>query len=146
LERGFTLWYPRTLDGDLMDAAARSLTGLHDWAAYCKARDGATTIRTLQEFSWTRQTDGVLVASVTADAFCHGMVRALVGACLAVGEGNLDVDDLVRLRTEAARTSAFKVAPARGLTLTQVSYPDAAQLRIRALQTRARRDPIEPAE
>ncbi|GAB3028777.1 tRNA pseudouridine(38-40) synthase TruA [Parafrigoribacterium mesophilum] len=146
LERGFTLWYPRTLDGELMDTAARSLTGLHDWAAYCKARDGATTIRTLQQFSWARQGDGVLVADVTADAFCHGMVRALVGACLAVGEGKLDGRDLVALRTEATRTSAFKVAPARGLTLTEVRYPDAAQLHIRALQTRARREPIGSAE
>ena len=142
LERGYTLWYPRLLDGDRMDAAARSLTGLHDWAAYCKARDGATTIRTLQEFFWTRQEDGVLVASVTADAFCHGMVRALVGACLAVGEGKLGEDALATLRQAGERTSAFKVAPARGLTLTEVRYPDAEQLSIRALQTRARRAPL----
>jgi tRNA pseudouridine38-40 synthase len=142
LERGYTLWYPRALDGDRMDAAARSLTGLHDWAAYCKARDGATTIRTLQAFSWSRQDDGVLVASVTADAFCHGMVRALVGACLGVGEGKLGDDALATLRQARERTSAFKVAPARGLTLTEVRYPDAAQLSIRALQTRARRAPM----
>jgi tRNA pseudouridine38-40 synthase len=142
LERGYTLWYPRALDGDRMDAAARSLTGLHDWAAYCKARDGATTIRTLQQFSWSQQDDGVLVADVTADAFCHGMVRALVGACLAVGEGKLGDDALATLREGRQRTSAFKVAPARGLTLTEVRYPDAAQLSIRALQTRARRAPM----
>ena len=142
LERGYTLWYPRALDVDRMDAAARSLTGLHDWAAYCKARDGATTIRTLQEFSWSRQDDGVLIATVTADAFCHGMVRALVGACLAVGEGKLGEDDLATLRQARERTSAFKVAPAQGLTLIEVRYPDAAQLGIRALQTRARRVPM----
>jgi tRNA pseudouridine38-40 synthase len=79
---------------------------------------------------------------VTADAFCHGMVRALVGACLAVGEGKLGDDALATLRQARERTSAFQVAPARGLTLTEVRYPDAAQLSIRALQTRARRAPM----
>jgi tRNA pseudouridine38-40 synthase len=144
LERGFTLWYPRSLDVERMDTAARALVGLHDWAAYCKAREGATTIRTLQQFDWRREPDGVLVATVTADAFCHGMVRALVGASIAVGEGKLGVGALARLRDTGERTSAFKVAPAKGLVLTRVTYPDTAELAIRALQTRARRDPIRP--
>jgi tRNA pseudouridine38-40 synthase len=82
----------------------------------------------------------VLVAEVKADAFCHSMVRALVGACVAVGEGRLVVDDVVRLRDELTRTSAFKVLPARGLTLAEVGYPDDTLLASRAEQTRARRD------
>ena len=57
-----------------MDAAARSLIGLHDFAAYCKPRDEATTIRTLLEFDWHRDAEGVLIANVKADAFCHSMV------------------------------------------------------------------------
>ena len=73
-----------------MDAAARSLIGLHDFAAYCKPREEGTTIRTLLEFDWRRDAEGVLVANVKADAFCHSMVRALVGACVAVGQGRLD--------------------------------------------------------
>lgn len=143
LERGYTLWYPRALDAARMDEAARALAGLHDWAAYCKAREGATTIRTLHEFGWRRESDGVLVASVTADAFCHGMVRSLVGASLSVGERKLGVGALVRLRDAGERTSQFKVAPAKGLVLVRVTYPDAAELTIRALQTRARRDPVK---
>jgi tRNA pseudouridine38-40 synthase len=142
LERRHTLWYPRALDATAMDEAARSIAGLHDWAAYCKAREGATTVRTLHQFSWERQPDGILIARVTADAFCHGMVRSLVGASIAVGEGKLAADALVSLREARQRTSAFKVAPAKGLVLTDVRYPEAAELSIRALETRARRDPV----
>lgn len=129
-----------SLDAEAMDAAARSLIGLHDFAAYCKARDDATTIRTLLDYRWMRDAEGVLVAEVKADAFCHSMVRALVGACAAVGEQRLDVSDLVVLRDALRRTSEFKVLAARGLTLTEVGYPDDHLLADRAEQTRARRD------
>lgn len=139
LERNRTLWYPAELDVALMDGAAGSLLGLHDWASYCKARDGATTIRTLQEFEWMRGADGVLVAHVKADAFCHSMVRALVGATIAVGEGKLEPDRVVWLRDELMRTSEFKVVPAKGLTLVELGYPEDAELEARAEQTRARR-------
>ncbi|WP_246846613.1 tRNA pseudouridine(38-40) synthase TruA [Humibacter ginsenosidimutans] len=139
LHRFSTVWHPTTLDVDAMDAAAGTLLGLHDFAAYCKPREGATTIRTLQEFGWARDGDGVLVARLQADAFCHSMVRALVGACVAVGEGRLDGDDLVLLRDVGTRTSAFKVMPAKGLTLMEVGYPHGAELAARAEQTRARR-------
>ncbi|WP_309064532.1 tRNA pseudouridine(38-40) synthase TruA [Microbacterium sp.] len=128
------------LDVEAMDAAAQTLIGLHDFAAYCKPREEATTIRTLLDYRWRRDAEGVLIAEVKADAFCHSMVRALVGACAAVGEGKLAVDDVARLRDELERTSAFKVLPARGLTLTEVGYPDDALLAARAEQTRARRD------
>ena len=128
------------LDERAMDAAARTLIGLHDFAAYCKPREEATTIRTLLDYRWERDADGVLVAEVKADAFCHSMVRALVGACVAVGEGRLDVDDLVVLRDALTRTSEFKVLAARGLILTEVGYPAADLLASRAAQTRARRD------
>ncbi|MCS3843613.1 tRNA pseudouridine(38-40) synthase TruA [Microbacterium sp. AK031] len=128
------------LDATSMDAAARTLIGLHDFAAYCKPREGATTIRTLLDYRWHRDADGVLIAEVKADAFCHSMVRALVGACVAVGEQRLDVSDLVVLRDALERTSEFKVFAARGLTLTEVGYPADDLLAVRAEQTRARRD------
>ena len=129
------------LDERAMDAAARTLIGLHDFAAYCKPREEATTIRTLLDYRWERDGEGVLVAEVKADAFCHSMVRALVGACVAVGEGRLDVADLVVLRDALTRTSEFKVLAARGLILTEVGYPADELLSTRAEQTRARRDP-----
>lgn len=128
------------LDEQAMDAAAQSLIGLHDFASYCKPRDEATTIRTLLDYRWSRDTDGVLIAEVKADAFCHSMVRALVGGCVAVGEGRLDVADLVVLRDAVTRTSEFKVLAARGLTLMEVGYPADELLSARAEQTRARRD------
>ncbi|MEO6944291.1 MAG: tRNA pseudouridine synthase A [Lacisediminihabitans sp.] len=139
LERNRTLWYPAELDVALMNEGAGSLIGLHDWASYCKPRDGATTIRTLQEFTWTRESDGVLIAHVKADAFCHSMVRSLVGATIAVGEGKLTPERLLWLREELTRSSEFKVVPAKGLTLVELGYPDDADLAARAEQTRARR-------
>ncbi len=139
LERGRTTTVKAHLDAEAMDAAARSLIGLHDFAAYCKWRDGATTIRTLLEFGWRRDERGILRANVKADAFCHSMVRALVGACAAVGEGRMDAADIVRIRDEGVRTSDAKVLAARGLTLTEVGYPADDLLASRADQTRARR-------
>uniref|UniRef100_UPI0039C8C75A tRNA pseudouridine(38-40) synthase TruA n=1 Tax=Terrimesophilobacter sp. TaxID=2906435 RepID=UPI0039C8C75A len=146
VERRNTLWYPAPLDVERMQEAAGALLGLHDWAAFCKARDGATTVRALQEFSWERQPDGVLLARVKADAFCHSMVRSLVGATISVGVGHLAPTRLVGIRRELARTSEFKVVPAKGLTLVEVGYPPDAELAARAQQTRARRGPVDEAE
>jgi tRNA pseudouridine38-40 synthase len=140
LERHRTTTVRGHLDEKAMDAAARSLIGLHDFAAYCKPREKATTIRTLLEFDWQRDAEGVLVANVKADAFCHSMVRALVGACVAVGQGRLDVEDVTDIRDEGERTSDFTVIAARGLALTEVGYPSDELLAARAAQTRARRD------
>lgn len=139
LERHRTTTVKAPLDVERMDAAARSLIGLHDFAAYCKPRPEATTIRTLLEFDWKRDELGVLVANIKADAFCHSMVRALVGACVAVGDGRLQVADVAQLRDAAERTSAFAVLAARGLTLVEVGYPTNDLLAQRAEQTRARR-------
>jgi len=141
--RDHTLWHPADLDADAMEEVAASLLGLHDFAAFCRPREGATTIRTLQAFSWRRDDDGVLVARLQADAFCHSMVRALVGACIAAGEGRLAPDRVAGLRDARARTSAFKVLPARGLTLVEVGYPADADLAERVERTRARRDAAE---
>ncbi|WP_417561585.1 tRNA pseudouridine(38-40) synthase TruA [Microbacterium sp.] len=140
LERARTTTVRARLDVEAMDAAARSLIGLHDFAAYCKPREEATTIRTLLEFDWHRSGRGILTANIKADAFCHSMVRALVGACVAVGEGRLTVRDAATLRDAGERTSAFKVLAARGLTLVEVGYPADDLLAARAEQTRARRD------
>lgn len=138
--RDHTLWHPTELALDAMQEAAASLLGLHDFAAFCRPREGATTIRTLQEFAWRRDHDGVLVGDVRADAFCHSMVRALVGACIAAGERRLPPGGAAALRDAGARTSAFAVVPARGLTLVEVGYPPDGELADRVERTRARRD------
>lgn len=140
LERHRTTTVRAHLDVDAMHAAAQSLIGLHDFAAYCKPRPEATTIRTLLEYDWRRDERGILIANVKADAFCHSMVRALVGACVAAGEGKLAPEHLVAIRDARLRTSEFKVLAARGLTLTEVGYPADELLGARAEQTRNRRD------
>lgn len=140
LERLRTTTVRSDLDAEAMDAAARTLIGLHDFAAYCKPREEATTIRTLLEFDWRRDERGILIANVKADAFCHSMVRALVGACVAVGEGRLDVADVATIRDDLQRVPEVKVLAARGLTLTAVGYPADDLLATRAEQTRNRRD------
>ena len=143
LERHRTTSVRAELDVDAMDAAARSLTGLHDFAAYCNPREEATTIRTLLEFDWHRAPGGILIANVKADAFCHSMVRALVGACVAVGEDRLDADDIVEIREGRERVPEVRVLAARGLTLTEVGYPADDLLAQRAEQTRARRSSMK---
>lgn len=137
--RRSTLWTPEELDVERMNEAASALLGLHDFASFCKPREGATTIRTLQHFAWRRDENGVVVAEVRADAFCHSMVRALVGAAVGAGTRKLATDEVVELRDAATRTSAFKVLPAHGLTLVEVGYPGEEELAARAEQTRARR-------
>jgi tRNA pseudouridine38-40 synthase len=135
LLRNHIVAWPRPLDLDLLNAAAAKLLGTHDFVAFCKRREGATTIRELQRLTWRRDGE-VLVAEVSADAFCHSMVRSLVGALLAVGEGRKPTDWPASLLTAEARSSTVTVAPAHGLVLTRVDYPAAAQLAARATETR----------
>ena len=132
--RYVTPWQ-RALDVDAMAAAARELVGLHDFAAFCRHREGATTIRDLQRLDWARDGDRV-TAYVTADAFCWSMVRSLVGALLAVGEGRRELGWCASLLTASCRSSDFAAAPPRGLTLVGVDYPSDDQLEARTRITR----------
>ena len=144
LRRGYVARTRCHVDVAAINAAAGHLLGLRDFAAFCRRREGATTIRNLLQLEAVRVSDGPLAGvvefSVRADAFCHSMVRALVGAAVAVGEGRLEVGDPAALLDAAERTSAFTVMPAKGLTLTEVGYPDDHELEARAGQTRARRE------
>jgi tRNA pseudouridine38-40 synthase len=139
LTRGHVLAWPRALDVDAMNEASRPLVGLHDFAAFCKQREGATTVRTLHELSWVRAGD-LLTGTVRADAFCHHMVRSLVGALLAVGEGRRAPAWPGEVLGAGARDSAVTVVPPHGLTLEEVGYPPDDELAGRAELTRARRD------
>lgn len=139
LRRRDVLGSRRALDADLMDTAAQQLIGLHDFAAFCKRREGATTVRTLLSYRWTRQEPHLLIADVLADAFCHSMVRALVGALLPVGDGRRDAQWPARVLAGRVRDPALTVVPAHGLVLEEVGYPPDAELAARAEQARARR-------
>jgi tRNA pseudouridine38-40 synthase len=138
LTRHHVLAWPRSLDHAAMDDAAASLTGLHDFAAFCKAREGATTIRTLQELGWSRAGD-VLTGHVRADAFCHHMVRSLVGCLLLVGEGKRPVTWPAEILAAGVRDPAVPVAAAHGLTLEEVGYPPDDELAAQSERARAKR-------
>lgn len=139
-EARFVTPWPRAIDVDAVNAAATTLLGLHDFAAFCRYREGGTTIRDLQRLEWVRNGHQI-VAHVTADAFCWNMVRSVVGALLAVGEGRREPDWMAVLLDETTRSSAFAAAPARGLTLVGVDYPRDDQLAARTLVTRDVRTP-----
>ncbi|MFC5749141.1 tRNA pseudouridine(38-40) synthase TruA [Actinomadura rugatobispora] len=162
LRRHDVLWHPRPLDLDRMNAASALLVGEHDFAAYCRKREGATTIRRLLRLEWRRAEPpadravrdgaaagrmlrasagpsarrGVAVATVEADAFCHSMVRALVGALLVVGDGRRAVEWPSEVLAARVRDSAVNVAPAHGLSLEEIRYPQDEDLARRAQETR----------
>ena len=137
--RATVLWLPDVLDVEAMDASARALLGEHDFLSYCKPREGATTIRTLRTLQWRRAEagpdSGLVTLSVVADAFCHSMVRSLVG----VGQGRKPVTGPRELLDARMRQSAAPVAPPHGLTLEEVTYPADDELAAQAERARTTR-------
>lgn len=138
--------HKRRLDAVAMHDAAQALIGEHDFLSFCKPREDATTIRTLLRVEWERplagKDAGLVVATVTADAFCHHMVRSIVGASVAVGDGRADsawMAALVNTPRRDASGSAPMFAPG-GLTLEHIAYPDEPDYAARNAQTRAKRD------
>lgn len=144
LRRRDTLWHPRPLALEAMNEAAARLVGEHDFAAFCRRREGATTVRALRRLDWQRDPDGTAVGCVVADAFCHNMVRALVGALVSVGEGRRPPGWPLEVLGRAVRDPAVQVVPPHGLCLEEVRYPEAARLAARACVTRRVRA-VEPS-
>jgi tRNA pseudouridine38-40 synthase len=139
LRRHDTLAWERPLDLPRLQAASDLLLGEHDFAAFCRRRAGATTLRALGTLDWTPYDGGLLVATVIADAFCHSMVRSLIGALLAVGDGRKPIGFPASLLNTAERAGDVTVAPPHGLTLIRISYPDPVDYGSRAVLTRAHR-------
>jgi len=136
LARDHVLTWSRPLDLDAMNAAAQDLLGEHDFSAFCRKREGATTIRTLQDLYWERTSTGIAAATVRADAFCHNMVRSLVGCLVAVGEGRREQGWPAEVLARGLRDPAVKVIHAHGLTLEEVAYPPDGDLAARAREAR----------
>ena len=136
VRRHETLWYFRHLDVPAMNEAAATCLGEHDFAAFCRRRPGATTVRALRRLDWSRDGDGILVATVVADAFCHSMVRSLVGALIAVGEGRRPPGWPADLLAAQARDPAVRVMAPHALCLEEVGYPPDGALAARAEQAR----------
>ncbi|GAB3084531.1 tRNA pseudouridine(38-40) synthase TruA [Micromonospora schwarzwaldensis] len=143
LRRRDTLAWPKPLDLAALNAAATGLVGEHDFAAYCRRKENATTLREVTRLDWRRDPDAILVATVQADAFCQNMVRSLVGAMLVAGDGRRPVQWPAGLLTRRERSSEVTVAPAHGLALVEVGYPaDPAGYARRADLTRRLRVPV----
>lgn len=142
LTRRWVLAWPRPLDEGAMTAASAYLLGEHDFGAFCKRREGASTVRELRELTWTRTTAGMLEGRVVADAFCHHMVRSLVGCLLVVGERRRAPAWAGEVLAAAVRDPAVPVVPAHGLTLEEVGYPVDGELAEQAARTRRVRGPV----
>jgi tRNA pseudouridine38-40 synthase len=123
LRRRDTVTYRSPVDVALMNAAAPALLGEHDFAAFCRRREGATTVRKLLRLEWVREGPALAVATVVATAFCHNMVRALVGALLTVGDGRKPIGWPGEVLGKGVRDPAVHVAPPHGLCLEEVGYP-----------------------
>ena len=135
----FALEQPSELNLDLMQDAAKGLTGLKDFGAFCKPRPEATTIRELRKLELKRLSDGVIEVVLEADAFCHNMVRAIVGSLIAVGSGKLSASELWEIQVAAKRVSKFKVVDPKGLSLSEIRYPEDPKLAEQAKKARNRR-------
>ena len=138
IEARSTLWTRKPLNLEAMRAAALRLYGLHDFASFCRPRPFSTTIREVREITVSRRTDenAVVEIHLLADAFCHNMVRSIVGALIAVGEGRASVEDIDTRLKAADRTSSYKVVAAKGLTLMEIGYPPAHQMAAQVARTK----------
>lgn len=141
LTRGHVVAWPRGLDTEAMNVAAGHLLGENDFASFCKKRVGATTIRTLLELSVARSSNDTVETTVRADAFCHSMVRSLMGALVTVGEGRQEPGWAAQVLASRARDPRVKVMPAHGLVLEEVVYPPDDRLASRAIEARRTRSP-----
>jgi tRNA pseudouridine38-40 synthase len=134
----------REVDLGRLNEEAAALIGLRDFGAFCRQREGGSTIRTLLELAGRRVPSGPMVGviecTVRADAFCHSMVRALVGALVAVASAQRDHEWLAAITERRVRDSTIPVMPAAGLTLEEVGYPADHELASRVLQARAVRE------
>lgn len=147
LRRHEVLWHKRPLDTGAMNDAAAPLIGVHDFAAYCRRRAGATTVRRLLKLDWTRAEGGLAVCMMEADAFCHNMVRALVGAMIAVGDGHRPVDWPATVLASGVRDPAVSLVPPHGLTLEEIRYPDTPEaMAARSVESRRRRSESQPTQ
>jgi tRNA pseudouridine38-40 synthase len=143
LARHMVLEHHKPLDIDKMNEAAQALVGEHDFASFCKLREGATTIREVLELYWERDGNGDAVMTVKADAFCHSMVRSIVGSLIPVGEGRKPITFPKQALRRASRDAGVVVMPGHPLVFEEVGYPLSNQLADRQAVTRMRRDLLE---
>lgn len=142
LTRNSTWWVREVLDVEAMNRAVAPVPGLHDFLSFCRPRVGSTTVREVREIAVERVAGGLIEVRIEADAFCHNMVRSIVGAAVRVGKGERPVEWLGQRLLERERSSDMLLAPPQGLVLEQVLYPEDTELARRAEQTRAKRGEV----
>jgi tRNA pseudouridine38-40 synthase len=121
-----TEWF-RPLDIELMNSGSKLLLGVHDFFAFCKFREGGSTIKNLLTFNWYRDEKDVVICEISADSFRYNMVRNLVGAAVCVGEGRFKPEWMFDTLKNKERIPDSYVFPAKGLTLISVQYPPVEQ-------------------
>ena len=113
------------LDFNAMNEAAKYLIGKQDFASFCRSNtDVKTTICDLTYAQWEVKENGHAVFTITADRFLRNMVRAVVGTLFEVGRGEMTIEHFAEVITQHTRTAAGDSAPAEGLYLTQIIYPE----------------------
>ncbi len=126
----FAWWVHQPLDVDAMNQAASKLVGLHDFSTFCRrpTAPNATLTRRLLLAEWSEKSTGdgrptVLHFDVAASAFCHQMVRSIVGFCVDIGRGHFQLDQVDGVLAGRDRSLLGNVAPPHGLCLWEVGYP-----------------------
>jgi tRNA pseudouridine38-40 synthase len=138
LKARYTLWLNHELDLLAMKAASLELFGMHDFASFCRRKPNATTIREVRDIQIKRNPieENIVEVELLADAFCHNMVRSIVGALIAAGEGKASPDDVAEKLAKRTRIGSYKVQPAHGLTLIEIGYPADDELEAQAERAR----------
>ena len=112
------------LDYAAMNEAAQLLIGKQDFASFCRTHtDVKTTICDLTQAQWTELENGHAVFTISADRFLRNMVRAVVGTLFQVGQGKMTKEQFAQVIAQHNRCSAGDSAPAQGLYLTHIQYP-----------------------
>jgi tRNA pseudouridine38-40 synthase len=126
-----TTWYvPAPLDLRTLRLACDPLIGEHDFSSFCRRpRPGPglpdpTLVRRVRSAAWHDLGDGLLQFEITANAFCHQMVRSIVGTHVEIGAGRRSAGSLLGTLRARDRSTAGQLAPPHGLCLWEVGYPD----------------------
>lgn len=121
------VWDP--LDLDAMQQAAQHMVGEHDFSSFCKrpkvGPDAHEKLmdRTVLAAEWVDSGEDLLEFWIQASAFCHQMVRSIVGTLVNVGAGQFAPDEIPAILAAKNRRAAGDVAPPHGLTFWEVHYP-----------------------
>ncbi len=126
LDRSFRVTVSGDTDFRLMNSCAAELVGTHDFSSFCRTQSETTNRRcTITVAHWRRESrDGYFFFDIAGDRFLHGMVRAIVGTLLEISRGKREPECIPKILTARDRRMAGEAAPAKGLVLEEVVYPD----------------------